>query len=279
MSTLVLLGRLFDKVATRQLQQQQDQDSAWYYKKRGFKEFIETIIDKSVSIETALKGFRELPCLPKAFREMSVQEVAVSPQLIEQLYEELRDGMLEPKKFKLSHKKAARELELRQRLAEAYNIDVDRAKAKVVTGYYDGDGIVFPYAIEAAIAPRKDWKYRCRPGDLEFIGYMNDSPAIDGGEKYFSDGSYIWKDKKSGEPKTATSAREILQKCGFGDDLYKSKRRIPSVFLINLLTPLPEWLGAAGKTHINLKPYAKDIAETVSCLAYYMPTCHGQGFA
>lgn len=48
---------------------------------------------------------------------------------------------------------------------------------------------------------------------------------------------------------------------------------------MNLLTPLPEWLGAAGKTHINLKPYAKDIAETVSYLAHYMPTCHGQGFA
>ena len=89
---------------------------------------------------------------------------------------------------------------------------------------------------------------------------------------------YTWQDKKSGEQKTATSAREILQKCGFGDDLYKSKRRIPSVFLMNLLTPLPQWLGAAGKTHINLKPYANDIAETVSYLAYHMPTCHGQGF-
>ncbi|HEU4443170.1 MAG TPA: hypothetical protein VFR94_00690 [Nitrososphaeraceae archaeon] len=263
----------------QQLQQQQDQDSIWYYNKRGFKELIDAIIDKSVTVATALKGFREYPCLTKTFSHMRLEKVAASPQLIEQLYEGLRNGMPESKKFRLPYKKAVRELELIQSLAKTYDVDIDRAKAKVVTGYFDGDNTVFPYAIEAVIAPRKNWKYRYKPGDLEFIGCINDSPAIDGGEKYFSDGLYTWKDKKSGEQKTATSAREILQKCGFGDDLYKSKRRMPSVFLMNLLTPLPQWLGAAGKTHINLKPYAIDIAETVSFLAYHVPTCHGQGFA
>src|SRR5919106_5438022 len=224
-------------------------------------------------------NLRELPYLSKTFRKMTVGQLAADPHLIEQLYKELRAGMPAPTKFKLPYRKAVREQELKQSLVDNFDIDVDRAKAKVVTGCYDGDGVIFPYAIEAAIAPRNYWRYAYEPGDLEFIGYINDSPAIDGGEKYFSDGLYTWKDKKSGEQKIATSAREILQKCGFGDDLYKSKRRIPSVFLMNLLTPLPQWLGAAGKTHINLKPYTKDIAETVSLLAYYMPTCHGQGFA
>ena len=60
----------------KQEQHQQDQDSAWYYKKREFKELIETIIDKSVTIEIALKGFRELPCLSKHFREKRLEEVA-----------------------------------------------------------------------------------------------------------------------------------------------------------------------------------------------------------
>jgi hypothetical protein len=267
-----------------QQQRQQDdypQDSAWYFKRSEFKEFISAIDDKSVTIEeTAFRDFREFPILSKETRKKTVQEIAASPQLIQHLYEELRDTskMASPTKFKLQYKKAVRELELKQNLAQDYDINQDRAKAKVVTGCYDGDGVVFPYAIEAVIAPRKDWKYSYRPGDLEFIGYINDSPAIDGGEKYFSDGSYMWEDKKAGEPKTAKSAREMLQKCGFGDDLYKSKRRIPSVFLMNLLTPIPGWLGAAGKTHINLNPYVKDIAETVSCLAYHMPTCRGQGF-
>jgi hypothetical protein len=268
-----------------QQQRQRDdylRDSAWYYKRSEFKEFINSIYDKSKTIEeTGFRDFREFPILPKETRKKTVQEIAASSQLIQQFYEELRDTskMAPPTKFKLPYKKAVRELELKQNLAQHYDIDKDRAYAKVATGHYDGDGVVFPYAIEAAIAPRKNWRGRYQPGDLEFIGYVNDSPAIDGGEKYFSDGNYSWHNKK-GILKTVTSAKEILQRCGFDTgDFYDSKKRFPCVFLINLLTPIPEWLGAAGKTHINLKPYAKDIAITISDLAYKMPTCHGLGLS
>jgi hypothetical protein len=186
--------------------------------------------------------------------------------------------MTPPTKFKLPYKKAVRELELKQNLAQYYDIDKDRAYTKIVTGKYDGDGVVFPYAIETVIAPIKKWRVKgIEPGHIEFVGCINDSPAIDGGEKYFSDGNYSWYNKK-GKLNTATSAKEIMQRCGFDtDDFYDSKKRFPCIFLINLLTPIPEWLGAAGKTHINLKPYSKDIAITISDLAYKMPTCHGLG--
>lgn len=256
-------------------------DSAWYFKRGEFKEFISAIDDKSKTIEeTGFRDFREFPILSKETRKKTVQEIAASPQLIQQLYEESRDinKMIAPTKFKLPYKKAVRELELKQNLAQYYDIDRDRAYTKVVTGHYDEDGIVFPYAIETVIAPIKEWRVKgIEPGHIEFIGCVNDSPAIDGGEKYFSDGDYNWNDKK-GKLKTATSAKEILQRCGFDTgDFYDSKKRFPSVILINLLTPIPEWLGAAGKTHINLKPYTKDIAKTISDLAYKMPTCHGLG--
>jgi hypothetical protein len=271
------------KAPEQQRRHQDDylRDSAWYYKRSEFKEFISAIYDKSETIEeTGFRDFREFPILPKETRKKTVQEIAASPQLIHQLYEELRDTskMAAPTKFKLPYKKALRELELKQSLAQHYDIDRDRAYAKVVTGNYDGDGIVFPYAIETAIAPIKEWRAKgIEPGYIEFIGYINDSPAIDGGEKYFSDGNYSWHNKK-GELKAATSAKEILQRCGFDTgDFYDSKKRFPCVFLINLLTPIPGWLGAAGKTHINLKPYAKDIAIIISDLAYKMPTCHGLG--
>jgi hypothetical protein len=215
-------------------------------------------------------------------RKKTLQEIAASPQLIQQLYQELRDTsrMEPPTKFKLQYKKVVRELELKQSLAQDYDVDQDRAKAKVVTGCCDGDDTVFPYAIETVIAPIKEWRAKdIEPGYIKFIGYINDSPAIDGGEKYFSDGNYSWHNKK-GELMTATSAKEILQRCGFDTgDFYDSKKRFPCVFLINLLTPIPGWLGAAGKTHINLKPYAKDIANTISNLAYKMPTCHGLGLS
>jgi hypothetical protein len=256
-------------------------DSAWYYRFSEFKEFISTIYDKSETIEeSGFRDFREFPILSKETRRKTIQEIAASPQLIHQLYEELRDTskMAAPTKFKLPYKKVVRELELKQDLTQHYDIDKERAYAKVVTGHNDGDGIVFPYAIETAIAPIKEWRAKgIEPGYIEFIGYINDSPAIDGGEKYFSDGNYSWHNKRD-KLMTATSAKEILQRCGFDTgDFYDSKKRFPCVVLINLLTPIPEWLGAAGKTHINLKPYARDIADTISNLAYKMPTCHGLG--
>lgn len=266
---------------SKQQQQQQDQDSAWYHKRHGFKEFIESIADKSVTIETALQGFRELPCLSKLLKKMTVEEAVASSQLIRQLYENLRAGMLPQTKFKLPYKKIVRELELKENLAKVFDINIQRAKAIVITGYYDGEDIVFPYAIEAIIAPRREpWKYRYNPGELKFIGYVNDSPAIDGGENYFSDGDYHWSENKTNKLLHATSAKAILQGCGFDTyGFYNSKKKVPCVFLINLLTPVPEWLGAAGKTHINLKPYAETIATSISDLANKMPSCHGKGFA
>lgn len=258
---------------------EQEQDSIYYFKPIQFKEFIQTIADITITISNALQTFRELPCLSKDFRKMTVQKVAASPQLIQELYHGLRAGMAPVTKFKLPYRKAERERELIESLAEAYSIDTKRAAAKVVTGYSDGDGIVLSYAIEAAIAPRKDISIRHNAGKVEFIGNVNDSPAIDGGERYFSDGNYRWTDKK-GNSRTATSVTSILHECGFDAGSYNiSKKRVPCVFLLNLRTPVPDWLGGAAKSHINLNPYAKDIAETVSNLAYKMPSCHGKGFA
>jgi len=118
-----------------------EQDSAWYFKRREFKEFIETITDQSAAIETVLDGWRELPILPKDFRKKTVKEV-VESQLISQLYEELRNNskMKPPSKLKLPYKKAVRELELKQNLKQFYNdIDEDRAYSKIVEGHYNGD--------------------------------------------------------------------------------------------------------------------------------------------
>ena len=79
---------------------------------------------------------------------------------------------------------------------------------------------------------------------------------------------------------TSSSIREILQECGFNESTYVSdaKKKVPSVLYINLNTPCPDWLGSAGKTHIDLSPYAADIAQTVSSLAYKMPSYHGMGY-
>jgi hypothetical protein len=83
--------------------QQFEQDSVWYFKRREFKEFIETISDQSVTIESVLHEWREISILSKRFREMTIKELVANPQLISQLYEELRDTnkMKPPSKLKL----------------------------------------------------------------------------------------------------------------------------------------------------------------------------------
>lgn len=57
-----------------------------------------------------------------------------------------------------------------------------------------------------------------------------------------------------------------------------SRRRKPCVLIVNLRTPYADWVGSAGKTHINLIPYGDVIAKTVSSLAYKMPSYHGEGY-
>jgi hypothetical protein len=43
------------------------------------------------------------------------------------------------------------------------------------------------------------------------------------------------------------------------------------------MTPCAQWQGSAGKTSIDLKPYQNLIAETISKLAYKIPSLHGKG--
>ena len=113
------------KQGRRQKQlQQQEQDSIWYFRHREFKELIQGIEDETITVELLLQGMslRELPCLSKTFRKMTVGQLAADPHLIERLYKELRAGMSPPTKFKLPYKKAARELELKQSLAELFGV-------------------------------------------------------------------------------------------------------------------------------------------------------------
>jgi hypothetical protein len=58
-----------------------------------------------------------------------------------------------------------------------------------------------------------------------------------------------------------------------------SRRRVPSVVLINVKTNVPDWLGAAGKTHINQVPYGETIAKALCAMSYNIPSYRGQGYA
>ena len=210
----------------------------------------------------------------------STGRLASNGKEIQALYNALRTGMEPESKFRLPYKKKAREIEIIQDIAEDYDIDKEKAKSRVVTGHYDDGVRKFNYAIEVAVAPRKGIDENVKDaGKVDFIGNINDTPSIDGGEGYFTGGNYQWTDSKSGYQLDATSVREILSECGFNSTDYISKRRVPSVVYLNLKTHVPEWLGAAGKHKINLNPYANQIAQNLSDLAKKMPSYHGKGYA
>jgi hypothetical protein len=144
----------------------------------------------------------------------------------------------------------------------------DRACAKIVPGFYTDGAIAFSYGLEAAMAPFNDGNDRMA-GKIEFIGNINSGiHVIDDGSSFFSGGDFVWTNK-NGKPLIANSVRSILHECGFNTNLAMSKRRFHSVLYLNLLTPIPDWSGGAGKTTI-------ESGQSVSLVLYIIvPTIHG----
>jgi hypothetical protein len=222
---------------------------------------------------------------------MTIQNIVKDPKLMQALFEKLR-VMPPESKFKLPYRysKKEREQELIDNLAEIYSIDKSRAHARVITEThieYDSKDFrganekpirVFNYALEVAIAPRRDLG-QVHGGQIAIIGGINDSISVEGGESYFSGGKYEWFDKQGYSQGPVNGLRDILATCGFNTYKSMSQRRAPSVILVNLKSPCIEWLSSAGKAHIDLRPYAEDIAKTVYSLGYKMPSYRGQGFA
>jgi hypothetical protein len=250
-------------------------DSIWHRKQGPFRQFLGDIVDQSTIVPDALGDFRELKVLPKEFSQMTLQELLSSPKLIERLYSALRK-MPPDKSYKLPYTKEDRQRELIELLAQEYNIDLRHTHPRIVTGHYDDGSIAFNYALEVVLAAFKD-RDDTMAGRVEFLGYINSDTAVDFGGEYFEGGYFSWQDKK-GNPLDASSVREILRECGFNTSVAMSKRRFHSLIYLNLLTPIPDWIAGAGKTHITLRPYEKLIAKTVSTLAYKIPSYHGHGY-
>ncbi|MGA9844986.1 MAG: hypothetical protein WBQ25_22000 [Nitrososphaeraceae archaeon] len=264
------------------------EDSIWRWVYSEFRNYINSITDKSITVERALDTFRELKCLPNGSRNRTIQDIAFKNTEIIGLFEVLRKGM-QPESLNLPFKIKDRERQLINTLAEytGGNIDITKAYAKVVVGHsppydagieVDNNTRSFYYWLEAAIAAKSDDPNYNNAGKIEFIGCINGTPSLDGGESYFRDGRYFW--HSQGQKYVTTSAiglRSLLHECGFSTDSYFSQRRMSSIIFVNLVTPCAEWGGSAGKTSINLELYQDLIAKTVSTLAYKIPSLKGKG--
>ena len=271
-------------------------DSVWRSNFSEFRDYINGITDKSITIQEALDTFREVKCLPNKYlvsegTKKTVQDIAYKNNRIAELFTALRKGM-QPESLNLPFKIKDREKQLVDQLVKYKKgrIDLENAHTKIAVGHFPPplntsekvkevssiNERSFHYWIEAAIAPLSDLTSNDDAGKLEFIGYINGTPPLDGGMSYFENGDYHWTNK-AGDYVRARGMRELLAKCGFARTLYYSQSRMASILLLNLQTPCAEWQGSAGKTRINLEPYQHLIAETVSKLAYKIPSLHGKG--
>jgi hypothetical protein len=108
-----------------------------------------------------------------------------------------------------------------------FEINVSRAKCKIVKGHYNGEGLDYHYIFEIAAAPYKK-PDPTSSSQFDFIGMVNMLPGIDDGHQYFEGSSKVYKwidNKKKGAEeggydsprRTASSISEILQQCGFDD--------------------------------------------------------------
>jgi len=229
-------------------------------------------------VSDAFANFRELPCLPRKLKQITIQELSTSPDLIVELWNS-REGMKPEATFKLGCKPKVRELQLINSLEEIYKIDTERARAKVVLGQHSDFQQTFTYALEVAAAPRLDLD-ASKAGEIEIIDSVNDLVSPSGRGAYFDGGDYHWtgeKGKHKGTLLSATTLKDIAFKCGFNNDLHLSKVKKPGVLFINLKCRVIEFRGAKGKTHIETRPFASDIASAVSNLLYKMPSYHGDG--
>jgi hypothetical protein len=274
-------------------------DSVWRSTFSEFRDYINGITEKSITIQDALDTIREAICLPKKYylisegnnnKTITVQDIAYNNKQIAELFDALRKGM-QPESLNLPFKKIKdREKQLVDQLTKYKKdrIDVENAYTKIAIGHFpplntnekakevDINERSFYYWIEAAIAPLNDLTSDDDAGKLEFIGCINGTPPLDGGMSYFENGDYYWTNN-AGNFVHAIGIRDLLASCGFSTHINFSQRRKASILLLNLQTPCAEWQGSAGKTRINLEPYQNLIAETVSKLAYKIPSLHGKG--
>jgi hypothetical protein len=156
------------------------EDSVWYRKIGPFRQFFKDIADSSITVAEALGGWKERSYIPKTLKTMTVQELLNNLKQIEELYYAMK-RMQPERHFKFPYNKKERAQELIDLLSNDYNIMVDKAHAKVVSGYHNDGTISFTYGLEAAMAPFNDGT-DTRAGEIEFIGNINSGMHLDGGK-------------------------------------------------------------------------------------------------
>ena len=249
--------------------------TAWTYTDNEFLIFIENLVDQSISVSTALTGFRELKWLPKEWTYKKLNELSTKDKT--GLLTELKDHSTPMKELSIPYGGNKESDELRKdalfkRIAAIYPVKpTHRAEYKIVHArYISDDGKVnFPYVFEVIVIPFSDiWN-----NHPTFIGAINNSVSIVNRGKSLYDGSYFF--KKNGKECGAWNIEGILD-YWYGYRVRESSKSHPCIIVANLLTPKVQWKDQ-GKSTLVIDPFANTIAETISKVMGKIPTFHGYG--
>jgi hypothetical protein len=92
------------------------------------------------------------------------------------------------------------------------------------------------------------------------------------------DGNYSWWDKRLKYDAEASSMKGILQVCGFRfDDYCDSKVKIPSIIVVNLVSPRVDYHGH-DKSRIDTQTFNQTIIDAAKKIADYTRTFRAAGF-
>src|SRR5438874_2388142 len=117
-------------------------DSVWRSTFSEFRDYINGITDKSITIQDALDTIREDRCLPKKYlisqenKKTTVQDIAYNNKQIAELFDALRRGM-QPESPNLPFKAKDREKQLLDQLAKYKRgkTDLENAYTKIAIGH------------------------------------------------------------------------------------------------------------------------------------------------
>ena len=196
----------------------------------------------------------------------SIDQLKHSPELIHQIFEELRDPNLNhlgpisdssDLSLPFNSNKKVRAAALRKRF-EQRGLEISDLKYKSKFGYYKDEesGVEFPFFFEIGVM-----RSPSLVNNLYYIESLNSS-VMPGKYSFMrgSEGTFSWETQSERYRYSSGSIFQIFEHYGYSYDSKKCKKPHTIIF-VNLISPKINFK-SYGKSNIDLRPFASVIAET-----------------
>ena len=252
--------------------------SVHYYNLDEFKQLINGLEDNDAKIRDILFSldFREANNVPLDAATETLRELKIQPTKISEIYDKLRRtmfGVTPDIKTQFDTNKRVRTEAMKKRI-EQFGFQVSNTKYRLVHQKYASDDgqIKFAFIFEIGM----------------FYSNLNASYIVDGINSSYRPNSpfvggytntYTWISGRKGEKQnSAQTVNDILTKYGYttSSSQDNKSRKGTALIVLNLICPRIDYEGYS-KSHINLRPFAATIAETVYKIASESSPVTGDG--